>query len=191
MSRFQQVKKNFSRRIFGEGEGAAEAGGGDVGASPEEILASEDPEAEKKERGLRRLLAQARKKYIERGLEGNIDIWNCIGMFTHEVSCDVTSETTPEVTDGEDGRSRSSSTASSESEENAAATARAVSAMDGILSMLERRARAWKRSSMREDSTISSGVYVTIPFIGLVSFSITFAVTVKSLLARIERLSAH
>jgi hypothetical protein len=143
----------------------------------------EEHEVAKKERGLKQLLFHARKKYLERGLEGNIEIYSCITVFTHSISCKVTNES-PEAEEHDEF-----ALAEEESlkENVSTSNAHAISAMDGVLKVLELRARGYRNSSFKDDVTLSSGIYVTVPLIGLATISVTFTATVKSLLASVDR----
>lgn len=66
----------------------------------------------------------------------------------------------------------------------------AVSAMDSSLDRLRKRALSWRGTTYKDDISIANGTYVTVPLAGILSFSITFEVSVKSLLAYHDSLAS-
>ena len=180
MHRLQSVRDNFREKVFGAPPPPTPESDVSIAAAKD---AKEDEDIAKKERGLKQLLFYARKKYIERGLEGSIEIYSLFTIFSHSVSCEVSREGPAETVD-EEGTAEDESLGPEAREEVSRANATAISAMDGVLAVLERRAKGYRHTSFRDDVTLSSGVYITVPFIGMASISVTFSATVKSLLER-------
>jgi hypothetical protein len=185
MSRFTRAKEHITGKLnsfLGRGDIASDA---DDTVSSSEDLTEENKSDAKKERGLKRLLSHARKKYLERGYDGSISISTLVGIFSIGVDCDVSFSESD--SNGEDIDTQSEIDDPESAEEASRAESAAKSAMDTLLTKLEQRAKGWISTSYREDLSLSNGVSITIPFVGLASLSINFAVTVKSILSRLER----
>jgi hypothetical protein len=180
MSRFQRARENFKEKVFGSSSSTPASS---EGATESEVPAEgskEEQDVAKKERGLKSMLKHARDKFIERGLEGSIEIYSLVTIFSHTISCEVSNEsaTAEETDEGE------------EPVEDSTSSRTTISMMDSTIRTLELRARGYKNSTFKDDVTLSSGIYVTMPLIGLASISVTFTATVKSLLASAERRAA-
>jgi hypothetical protein len=171
MAFIAQAADDFSNMIFGGGDSNSK---GET-ASTDHERHKEEQEIAHKERGLKQLLYFARKKYIDRGLEGSITIGSTLTFYTHSIVCNV-----------KKGDAAAAPDDVALAEDISTTNAHTISAMDGVLSILERRARGYRKSAFRDDVTLSSGLHVTIPFIGMASVSLTFTATVKSLLASID-----
>jgi hypothetical protein len=184
MSRFQQARQNFREKVFGSSSSADQASGAPAAEVDSAAEIKEEQDVARKERGLKQLLYFARKKYVEQGLEGSIEIYSLVTVFTHSISCDVSNDAVDACEGATDGATEAETAEdASLAEDISRSNAHAISAMDGVIRVLKRRAGGYRNTSFKNDVTLSSGVYVTLPFLGLASISVTFSASVKSLLA--------
>eukprot|EP01039_Chlorochromonas_danica_P003204 gene3204-3509_t len=152
----------------------------------EEQLLKEEEEAVKGERNLKRVLESARRLFLEKKIEGSIDVSRSFAFYTTSLSCTI------------DGSSCSGSTSSNSSGEDDVAAAvveegereqltrfeRIVfSSLTKAVNNLESRAKAYRRAVYKDDLTLSTGLSLTDPFLGLSNLTISCSATVSSLLA--------
>ncbi len=174
-------------------DGSHKASSEDSSENFHEMTAKEERELEKTDRGLQKLLLMTRQKYLDNGLEGSIEFYSCFGVFTTTISCAVSADSqSAEEPDDNAGaaeftKSSRSSSNSEAVEELSALQRMMIPAIDLTLSKLLFRARFWSSSRISDNVTIGDGVYVTIPFLGLASVSVSLTATVKSLAAYNER----
>lgn len=134
----------------------------------------DDKEDAKEERRLVFLLEKARKAYIEKGLVGSIEITRSFAAFYRTVSCDIESASEGENVVDEEVE---------EDEKMSRLQKMAVAGIDRCIKALEKRAQVYRNKSYKSSLSLTSTLYVTAPFVGLVTINISCSATVESLLA--------
>jgi hypothetical protein len=143
-----------------------------------ESVATVDDNTNKQETVIAKLVRNARNRFIAKQLEGTISISRLTGIFTSDVSCNVTADSLEASKEDDD--------------DNLGYQAKeALNAMDGLIAVLLHRSKAWKGCEFMSDMTLSHSTSIGfyLPVIVTVGFSITitFTVSLKSLLAHRQR----
>lgn len=144
----------------------------------EEQLAKEEEEAVKGEKNLKRILEAARKLYFEKRIAGTIDVARSFAVHTTSLSCDI------DGTQAEDDSGDNESVIEDEVEAEKLSRFEkiAMNSLVRAINTLENRAKAYRNRPYKNDLSISTGVYVTDPFLGISTLSISCSATVSSLL---------
>lgn len=138
---------------------------------------SKEEDAVREERILCSILEVSRRQFFEMGLVGSIDVSRSLAIYTSSISCEV------------DGYDISSFDEELKSEKDSGYNMfekRLKSAVCGAIRTLRHRARAYRNKPYRKDLTLTCGVTISDPFLGLVSTSVQCSATVESLLKEID-----
>lgn len=127
-------------------------------------------------------------KYRSHGFEGNIIVGGSIGPFSSSVEHEVPGEEEA-VTDGElDNESivEGSGESLAEKEESKSRIQQlAIASVDRVIHNLIQRSRAWRKfqTKGKGNTMLTSGLSMSDPFFGSISFSLELSVTLISLKA--------
>ena len=144
---------------------------------------------QKLERSLQRILVHAIEVYRSNCFEGTIVVGGSLGPFSTSIEHEVSAgEGEEDVTDDEfdDESSGGGEAAVAEKEESKTRMHRlAVASIDRIIKNLIQRSRAWKKFKAKGagSTMLTSGLSMSDPFFGSVSFSLELSVSVESLKA--------
>lgn len=139
-------------------------------------------EAIQNEHSMLVILKESRRRFMERGLIGTIEVSASIGIFTSTISCDITAST--ETTEDKAKEDESHATTKEEIANLKMMERITLSYLDGVMVLLEGRAKAYKTLPFADDVSLSNGVYIADPIFGSISFAITLTATVASILAK-------
>ena len=170
---FKNIKDRVNNRFGGSTESVNPVASNGSEENPD--VEPDDKEDAHEERRLSFLLEKARKAYMDKGLSGSIEITRSFAAFYRTVSCDI------------DGIAERASEGSleeevEEDEKMSRLQKLAVSGIDRCIKALEKRAHVYRNKSYKSNLTLTSTLYVTAPFVGLVSINISCSATVESLL---------
>lgn len=142
----------------------------------EEALAKEEEEAVKDEKRLKRVLEMARRHFFEKRIVGSIDVARSFGIFTAGASCDI---------DGTEAEEELAEEVEKEEDKEKLSRFERIimSSLTKAVNALESRAKAYRHRPYKKDLSLSTGIYVTDPFLGISTLSVTCTATVTSLLA--------
>jgi hypothetical protein len=144
---------------------------------PTEEDVQEDKEVTKEEDRLIVLLEKARGLYLQKRLTGSVEITRSFAAFYRTVSCDIDAGSAEsDETGGELGNDVDLSRLQK----------LAVGAIEKCIKGLEKRSLAYRNKPYKSDLSLSSTVYVTAPFLGLVSISISCTATAASLINSVD-----
>ena len=144
---------------------------------------------QKLERSLQRILVHAIDKYRSHGFEGNIIVGGSIGPFSSSVEHEVQGEEEEAATDAElddDPIVEGSGESLAEKEESKSRIQQlAISSIDRVIHNLIQRSRAWRKfqTKGKGNTMLTSGLSMSDPFFGSISFSLELSVTLISLKA--------
>ena len=140
----------------------------------------------------------ARRKFIDKNLDGEISISTMVGMYTTSVSCQVSSSSDPPSTTNseddldeeieriDDGSTDDPLSAADDSEGRHARVKPSFrmisSSMDSLINQLMRRSQIWSGEIYRDDVCLDGGFSLGLGLGGIgLSFSFTFSASVNSL----------
>lgn len=177
------IAAGIRARITGK-TGAPESSAGKqasaAGSSEESTSANlmiEEEEAVKEEKFLTSILEVSRKIFFEKHLVGEIYLSRSFAFFSSSLSCEVDwAKMTDEDT-------VSSASIADDVEGMTRFEKKVVKAIQGAVRTLQSRARAYRNKPYREGITLTCGISVSDPFLGLISTSVTCSATIASLLA--------
>lgn len=138
--------------------------------------ADHDDEDDRNDNILVRLLGIARRKFMDRGIDGSILVSLNIGTSTRSVECDMSSSNKDEIILEESNRIEEDVEELSRLEKLASTT------MDYILNSLERRATKWKNIDYYKDLTLTNEQSLQMPFFRILGITVSFSATVESLI---------
>lgn len=168
--------------LLGRRAGKKEGESGPTDTSDEATAGEE--EAVKEERYLASILEVTRRMYFERGLVGSIYVSRSLAFYVTSLNCDVDGTSVA-------GLSEETQKLADEAEEGLTRFERkVVTAVRGAMHTLQKRALAYRNKGYRKDLTLSCGISVSDPFLGMISTSISCSATVASLLGE-ERLKSE
>lgn len=143
------------------------------------------------------VLKEARRRFIARGLVGKIDIASSLSIFRSSISCEIKTTDVNESSDSSLAKSDSSEDDLKEASENQSPSDAAkekeklriierivLSYLDGVLCVLETRAKSYKSCPFADDVSLCSGVLISDPIFGSISFAIYLTATVASILKK-------
>jgi hypothetical protein len=166
---------NFNLRARLTGKGGNDSGDGKK--KGDEVEGAEaDEEAVREEKFLSKVLEVTRGMYFEKKLVGSIYACRSFAFYSSSLNCDVDSTAPIEEEETEIRESTGN-------EQMSFFERKVVTGVKGAISTMQRRAKAYKNKPYRKDLTLSCGLSVSDPFLGLISTSITCSATVASLLA--------
>lgn len=207
---FAGVRASIREAVTGKpqtsDDNAAHAEEADSDEENEEQDKKDKEAAQKSEKTTLRVLRDARKKFIARGIVGSIEICTTWGMISNSISAEVSEEDIAggSKDEGDEETSSALSTdtsaavasasaqqeggadkAAEEDEQQMSYTERlAIGGMNRILKMLEWRSSTYENVSYNESLSLSRSVTFAPPLpVTVFSLSVTFEATVTSLLA--------
>jgi hypothetical protein len=152
---------------------------GDDTVTTSSTSAEHDDEDDRNDNILVRLLGIARRKFMDRGIDGSILVSLNIGTSTRSVECEMKSSNKEEL-------SKEELDASNRIEEDIEELSRieklASSSMDFILNSLEKRAIKWKNIAYYKDLTLTNEQSLQMPFFRILGITVSFSATVESLI---------
>lgn len=167
---------------------------------PDEVSSAASDAVAAPERRLVRLMNMARRKFVEKNLDGAIEISTMLGMYSTAVSCQVSpgafgstgsSATSEENLDEEieridDGRADDPMPSAADDNEdghgNKLSLRMISSSMDALIKQLMKRSSIWAQENYADDICLDGGFSIGLGMGGVgVSFSFTFSASVHSL----------
>lgn len=128
-----------------------------------------DEATREEERCLTSILELTRRVYYEKGLRGSIEVSRTLTFYAMSSSCDINGSDAGMI--GETQKLASG------------IEKKVMKALRSSMHTLQKRALVYRNKSYRQDLTLSCGVSMTDPVLGVISTSITCSATVTSLLA--------
>lgn len=173
---------NLKARITGKTEDSENAPGkqtksAESNSEPDSANPNTEEEAVKEEKFLSTILEVSRKIFYEKHLVGSIYLSRSFAFYSSSLSCDVDWSTmseevttaSPSVAEDVEGMTRFEK--------------KVVKAVQGAVRTLQSRARAYRNKPYRDGITLTCGISVSDPFLGLISTSVSCSATIASLLA--------
>jgi hypothetical protein len=155
-----------------------------VSESSDKQVSKEEEEVVREEKRLKRILEMARNVYFERKIVGSINVGRSFGIFSTSLSCDIDGNEEEEVsTDATADKERAE-----EDKDGKLTRFESIifSSLVKTIRSLENRAKCYRNRAYTKDLSLSTGISVSDPVLGIASFSISCSATVTSLLALSE-----
>ena len=148
---------------------------------------------QKLERSLQRILLYAIDRYRSHNFEGNIIVGGSIGPFSSSIEHEVCGEEEVDVTEGELDEEAVADNAGESLAEKQESKSRiqklAIASVDRVIQNLLQRYRAWRKFQTKGKGVtmLTSGLSMSDPFFGSISFSLELSVTLVSMKAYCEK----
>ena len=121
------------------------------------------------------------------GLVGSVYISSGVGAFSTSLNADIDETSDAEAAAAEEDADDDPTEAEPEAKEKKSRMLSLIySGMERVIKNLLKRAKSWKTAHRAENVTLTSGISVSDPILGAISFSISMTATIPSLLAYIE-----
>jgi hypothetical protein len=145
--------------------------------SKDETSDKEKDSVGKLERSIQRILNAATLRYKEFNLDGSVYVSTSLGPFSTAANYEISNSAEISELDEAD----EASIEETDHEELTRMQKVVMSSIDACISHLVRRSKSWKSSNKKANTSLSSGISVSEPFFGAISFTLSLTVTCISL----------